>query len=514
MEHFQIVSPPLPTGVTWLVNVLLELGVRCTSYGSSWLEGADGSYPVSPDKLRYLLWHLPALHRQQGFAFRPDAEVFWDHQLAYAQYPARKTILFARDLRDSAYSYACRQLNLPDVGHEQLLSELHKPRTWPDYFPHLFDLPLADTLGYFYLIWLTLIPERQLLVLRFEDCKADPLGQLRRVCAFLNLSFGEAELTRALQASELGRFQEIRRMMEARAGYTSSINRKGLPLEWKTLAATQSTEFHACFEGTARKALNLLGYEPPPMPAPAAVALGPEGSRLYRELNQQLQQNRLPEAIARLSLELPALRDPQLRRVGAGQLLALLWTRAILGPAQQSLPQAARLARLLTSLNAEFVGFERLQAAAAQILERTHPLRQLPSAPWAADSRLPLAQALEDARKRGLPYLLWQQPGVLLTTSGLQQLEALLDGRDPLVRAAIPTFSEPALRQREFLERSAELHRVWGAEFRLIRVRRLPACMLLRTDAFGASPLRGEPESWLAELVVQQAIGVLAAWER
>ncbi|HEY9839369.1 MAG: sulfotransferase domain-containing protein [Candidatus Sericytochromatia bacterium] len=503
--HFQIVSPPLPTGATWLLNCLLELGVRTTAYGSSWTETPDGSCPGPAAKLEVLLWHLPALHRSHGFAFEPDLEVFWDHQLAYAQYPSRKTILFVRDLRDATYSMLWRQLPREDLMREKMLPCLQQPYVWDPQIPELFDLPAADTMAYYCLLWQEHLPAEQLLLMHFEDSKADPRGQLKRALAFIGIERSESALSEALERSQLEHFQAIGRLMVQKTGINKSLHRKGAIQEWKQVFPPEAL---SSFDGPTQKSLLALGYDP--LPQPQAQPLTPAQAELRRQATHFLERNQLNRLWGWIQEQLPAASDPEALLL-ASQLLALLWTRAILGPAQLLLPAAGRMASLFAALNAEFLGYPQISRAARNAVHPGHPLHRLQLPPiFRADPGRSLAYAAAAAQVEGQPFLLWQQPGIRLETSGLWQLLQGLDGRDPELAAAVPVIEQlPAA--GDFTRLAGLRQAREGAEFRPLRLAELPACIVFRCDRLAGLPLGAEPATWLGELRIHQALGVLAA---
>ena len=73
-QEFQIVSPPMPCGVAWLINVLLELGVKTTHHGKEyhnnhWTTDDGVNCKITPKAKDHLLWHLPVLSKQDYFEF-------------------------------------------------------------------------------------------------------------------------------------------------------------------------------------------------------------------------------------------------------------------------------------------------------------------------------------------------------------------------------------------------------------------------------------------------------------
>lgn len=483
----------MPTGAGWLANALLELGVRATPYGGHWQREAEGERLEPLERRQLLNWHLPALARAPGLHFEAGSEVFFEHRLGLAHYPARPTILFVRDLRDAVFSHLIQQLYVRrlDWTPERLLLRIDQPEVWKQATPHLFELPAPDSLAYFYFFWLCW-PRERLLIVRFEDTKRDPIGQLRRVLDFLHLSRSESQLAQAVAASDLKQFQALRDRMQQLTGRTLMINRRGVIGEWREALPTAfQSAFLQRFVGPAAAALMTLGYAldelPPPPPEPKLAPALLEG---LRRLNWPALVSKLQTALAQA--------DDQERPLLRTQLLALIWTQVVFAPAQLNTPLARRVAGAFCKLNAGFGLLPQLQRAAQTLLEPGHPLYRVDTpAIWRANPQRPLSEALDAARRTGHRLVLWQVPGLELQPEGLLQLAEMLDGRHSWPTAAMPSLVSPAEFSRSSLQRHAEL----GAEFEACELSELPPCLLMRLDA--------DAGNWR----VHRALGVLAAYQ-
>ena len=536
MHNAQIVSPPLPTGVSWLVNCLLELGIRTTMTSTTWIDGPDGSR-LTPEYIRERMrWQLPILDREGLVSFRDDGpihEVYWSHRLSYSHYPARKTILCVRDLRDSAYSQFRRLVNDGTYldSEAELLAFLTRPEIHMDHFPHLFDLPPADTLAYYYLLCLELVPAEQLLVLRFEDRQADPARELRRVLDFLGFVRSEDEMAVALAHSDTRQALALQQKRNAGHHDKTLRARAGKVGEWKDVLSPAAL---ACFRGPAEKALEWLGYEP--LPAGTASApeselsptLAAQASSMFMRYHQLLGQGQQAQATALMQQMIQASsRDLALRSHLSGQMLGLLWTRAIMGMSGSHLPAAAKMARFFFARNAEFAAWPPLQQAAAQVANPHHVLHTLgperlfrtaesvePQNPAKLIYFHPELRTEADfgrvarlALDSGLRYFLWQRQGVQLDGHGLLQLCDLLR---PLAyaAAAVPMLLPP--QAANFALEAYKLHARLGAEIVPLRLAALPDCVLFQTGALAGLPFEQAPASWIGELCAYQAQGVLA----
>lgn len=517
-------SPPLPTGVSWLVNCLLELGIRAQGYGAYWQDGPDGSELLPAPAREQLLWTLPILHRQHRFDFAEPLTVDCEHLLSCARFPARKTILFVRDLRDTLYSHFqrkllnSRELELPGLtsrrfsdSEADFLVYLRQAEIWPLHFGYLFDLPPADTLACFYLFWLAQVPAESLLLLRFEDCKRDPAGQLRRGLDFLGLEREPAACAQAISHSDFVHFQAINQIMRARTGSEMLISRAGRVAEWRQ---TFSPAALACLQGPAAEALQALGYEPSPA-APAAwsgTLRAEQTGPVLAPLRAWLAQGDSGSAEAWIRAALAKPLSPPLAALLLGQWLGLLWTRAIMGAAQSHLPAAIRAFDFFSAFAARYATLPQLARAAMRLREPRHPLHFLWPRPQAFVAvGGDLAGAVERARAAGLPYLLWHSAGLRLELPGQLQLCALLEKHLPQADAVIPRLeTDSRLSAAAFAARALELHACWGAEYASIQPAALPACILLRLGSLSEIPVAGAEADWLAGLKIYRALGVLA----
>lgn len=217
--------------MTWLVNTLLELGIRTSHWTSldAWRETPDGGWTLAEPALGLLKWHLPALHRQDALRFRNDHEVVWEHRLDFARRPLRAAVLYLRDPRDAIHSLYRR-----DHAHAlDYHAYLDRRDVWPDHFPELFFLPPPETYLLFVLFWLTVGESVPLLTVTFEDMRADPAGTLGRVLSHLGESRDEAAVLDALARSD---FQAARHAMlrtSAEQGTERLTAARGQVGEWR-----------------------------------------------------------------------------------------------------------------------------------------------------------------------------------------------------------------------------------------------------------------------------------------
>jgi len=372
-----LVSCPFPSGVTWLVNALLALGIRTTHAtfrDRHWRPaGRPGEVECEPEAAAHLRWHLPILHERSRFAFEPGVEVVWEHRLDFALQTGRPAILFVRDPRDALYSSYCRHyreaLSLGDY--------LRRPDVFPHHFPGLLGLPPVETWAYFNLFWRGMGAEERLQVERFEDTRTDPQAALRRVLLFLGRPRAEAEIGRAVDCSSFARAKEAARRQAAATGETFRPVRRGQVGEWRERYRPEEL---AAFSPAVRESMREFGYAwegegegatPPSLPRPprplSALVRTAATARLHLRAGD-------PAGARRL------LRDGILRYAAipsvslglAGSLLALSWTERLLTGGGDS-RRAALLMRIFEGLNARFSELPSVRALIQGFLEEREP---------------------------------------------------------------------------------------------------------------------------------------------
>ncbi|ALG75543.1 sulfotransferase domain-containing protein [Azospirillum thiophilum] len=232
-----LTSPPFACGVAWLVNMLLELGIRTTHWGtakgtgggSPWRECGDG-WTLDEPALSLLKWHLPILHQDEPLRFRDGLEVVWEHRLDLARRPGEAVILYLRDPRDAIHSLYRRNY-AHALGYHAYLDRLD---VWPDHFPNLFFLPPPETYLLFTLFWLTVGETVPLLTVTFEGMRADPVGTVRRVLAHLGQARPDDGIVRALERSSFHAARQAMLRTSAEQGTERLTAAKGEVGEWRT----------------------------------------------------------------------------------------------------------------------------------------------------------------------------------------------------------------------------------------------------------------------------------------
>lgn len=239
-----LISPREPSGATWLINCLLELGIKTyrNSNPSMWIKSGR-HYQLSPHEDILKKW-LPALWDHPVVSFRYDIEVEWSHVWPAPVVNDFQVIFFTRDPRDSLFSRYKREspeqtfeefIHFPDV--DTLLDKAHNWR--------LFNLS-----------WMA-HPRQK--VFRFEDYKDNDAEVLASVLDFIGLEYPPLAVKQALAAST------FLRAAEAEGKYRLEhpddcelINRAGKAGEWSQGGVPANAVSY--IETICADAMQTLGY--------------------------------------------------------------------------------------------------------------------------------------------------------------------------------------------------------------------------------------------------------------
>jgi hypothetical protein len=255
-----LASPREPSGVSWIMNCFLELGIKvslkptierigtASSEGveasGMWVAEPGGRWRLHPRAEALKKW-LPVLSRQETLCFRDDLEVLCVQELPRAGLRGRRTLLFVRDLRDALHSLYRR--NQPEISLEAF-ARLPHPQT------------LLDAIGHWRLFVESWLGREGVRTYRFEDYKADAAGLLGRILDDLDIPVPVAERERAAELSGFGQAAAAESAYrQTHPGDRQVANRAGLVGEWKKLPETQALA--AQIEQRAGDVLARLGYD-------------------------------------------------------------------------------------------------------------------------------------------------------------------------------------------------------------------------------------------------------------
>jgi hypothetical protein len=267
----EIASSEMPSGSSWLANCLLELGVPLWKPWGADIR--DHWRACGPRRFRYASadenWRrlLPSLADGREFTFRAAPVPRMTHAWAGTYGDVPRTILMVRDPRDALHSFwhrARRAGLVPET--EDFATFVHG--AWFHY-----PVSRAEYLLLLLRTWRLALAGREHLVLRFEDYRRDAEGTLRRALGFLGIDATDADVSRALAASDLSAAQAAEQQLVADGTLAATFNRAGLAEEWR---AAFDTTMHAAVGPRYASLYDWLGYAPdesgiapPPEPEPS-----------------------------------------------------------------------------------------------------------------------------------------------------------------------------------------------------------------------------------------------------
>lgn len=381
MRNCQVVSAPFASGVAWLINLLLELGIRTTHVASRhpekhWLPKGE-TVEIGPAAYDHLRWHLPVLLERKEFLFEPGIEVFWEHRLDFARHPQRPTILFVRDPRDAIYSLYRRDYEEHYTFHEYL----SRPATWPYHFPAMFRLPPADTWAYFHLFWLGMRQLMQIKIVTFEEARARPVEITEEILQFLGVTRTRDQIQLAVERSSFDRARAAVEALQEQTGRRWRTARKGKAGEWKETYDEAALQY---FRGPAAHAMRLLGYSPP-VGADGAEELPPldlletesepDALEPVARAKQVYRQGNPMKALALLSETANSCGDDPLAALAvASTITSLLWISYIFSRDLVASPQGQLAFDTFCKINQHFGYWEPVQDAMLTTVSLDNPL--------------------------------------------------------------------------------------------------------------------------------------------
>jgi hypothetical protein len=171
-RNYNLVGPIEPSGLSWLVNCLLELNIRTSQSPEIW-DFENGKFKVKEVRQELSRW-LPALGKiDREFEFIPGLSVTWSHDWPTSKHISTKTLLFTRDPRMALYSGYKRNAE-PGTTFRQYLLKID-PK-WLLNRMQLWSL--------FHLLWSS---HPQVQYFFFEDYKRDPGKLLSRILVELGI---------------------------------------------------------------------------------------------------------------------------------------------------------------------------------------------------------------------------------------------------------------------------------------------------------------------------------------
>ncbi len=269
-----LASPREPSGGSWLINCLLELGVRVNlktaidrvfrsvnnmrEPAAMWEPADNGEWRLHPRAESLKKW-LPILSTRETLRFREDVSVFYVQDLPRPEVQGAHSVLFVRDPRDAIQSFYQR------VKPDQTLQTFV-------HFPH--PETLLDAIAHWRLFVESWMARENIHVYRFEDYKSDAVALLTRIVADLGIRATSDEIAHAAHASSYEKARAAEERYRAQhPGDEEVAIRAGKVGEWKS--SPELAELSREIEIRTSSVLERLGYKLhlPPSPPPIVDGL-------------------------------------------------------------------------------------------------------------------------------------------------------------------------------------------------------------------------------------------------
>ena len=249
----KIVSPKAPSGVAWLINALINLGIRVSRVSSpspgTFVRDNDGFYRLNEAETNLKL-HFPVLAELEKFTFREDVIVEWSHDWVANDDPSDDIFMFVRDPRDALFSLYKRRN--AEVGFNEFIRSL-------DFVTLLNQV---DSWRLFIESWMSL---GGITALRFEDFKQHPELNLSSFLSKIGIEQTDLEsIRRAIDSSRVENAKMVEEKYKQQIGtyFTSGspLNRKGMSFEWKSQFREYEREYKF-ITNRCVKQLTAFGYD-------------------------------------------------------------------------------------------------------------------------------------------------------------------------------------------------------------------------------------------------------------
>jgi hypothetical protein len=225
-EEGILVSPPFSCGAGLLIDLLLRLDLRVRPpAGEAWGEGPNG-FSLSPALRSSYAMMAQSIAERELFQFSDRKSFMFEHRMDMAALPARARILLVRDPVDAVYSWH-RRWGFGD-RHVPFDRYLQNISLFPNHLPHggLVAKPM-EVFALFVLFWM--LVDENLIIVRFEDLKQNPVREVSRILAAIGAQRSEAEIAEAAHRSSF-------EMISASSGDRSGWNQQNLRshvYEWR-----------------------------------------------------------------------------------------------------------------------------------------------------------------------------------------------------------------------------------------------------------------------------------------
>lgn len=257
-QNYVIYSSNFPSGVTWLLNVLLELEIciYCEDFDNFW-SVQDGTF-ILHDQQRWLYKWLPTLCKKNKYSFKEPIKVAWTHDWLGLNSINEKAIFFTRNGFDATYSHFKRGNH--QIEYDEFLS---KPFV-TNHTPHGMEFGVTPQ-EYWALhsgFFLRQLPKDALL-LHFEERDLFPMEMVTKTLEYLTIHRSDPQIKEAILNSTVEKAKEgqkafIQLNMQGKNFSNQEVIRSGKKDEWKGLLNQDQMRK---FEGLPLYIINKLGYQ-------------------------------------------------------------------------------------------------------------------------------------------------------------------------------------------------------------------------------------------------------------
>lgn len=179
-----VVSPSAPSGVTWLANCFIELGVLThLTYNKRDIWIKEKQNHILNPRSDYLRKWLPALDHNKEFKFREDIEVFFSHEWPTQKFDHQQVIFFIRDPRDAILSDYRRR----GTGG-----------TFNEFIKRLGPYTLLNQIDQWILYVNSWMVHENVRFFRFEDYKSNAKSLLTQVLDYIQIEVDDELVTEAI----------------------------------------------------------------------------------------------------------------------------------------------------------------------------------------------------------------------------------------------------------------------------------------------------------------------------
>lgn len=247
MHKIHIVSSNEPNGVTWLLNVLLELGFKIDHDNPTGIwtyDSLNHVYSLNPDYL-YLVKYLPSLNSKKYFTFNEQVMFTWSHKWIFEKFEEGEFLVFIRDPRDSMFS---------SYRREQCTKQYMK---FIDALTGPYLLRRLNNWTLFYSLWLT---RDHVNLVKFEDCKQNPLDVVHKLLKTIAVTKSEKEILAAVEASSFNNAKDVENeyAKNSNSKLERTVINKGIANEWKT--SSHRARENLFIEVQCQKVMMHVGY--------------------------------------------------------------------------------------------------------------------------------------------------------------------------------------------------------------------------------------------------------------